>query len=88
MDEKRNPKRFEGIILILLLVLSLPFFFGAIVELLEPIIVWVFLAVLCFWLFSISVAFDKTYERLERILLVLFSSWLLAGFFYFMRTAS
>lgn len=88
MDKKRNSKRFEGVILIVLLILSLPLFIGAIWELLQPIVVWVFIGLLVLLGLSIETLFDSNASKLDRVVFLLLSSALMITFLYFMRTAS
>lgn len=88
MASKSGSDKFIGIIFVVLLILCLPLFIGAVWELLQPIEVWVFIGLIVLWGLSVEVLFDSNESKSNRVVFFLFSSALVLTFLYFMRTAS
>ncbi len=88
MVSEKNSKRFSAVLLIILLVLCLPLFIGAIWELLQPIQVWLFIGALAVWGFSIEGLFDYNEDKFTRFVCLLLVIGLPLGFYFVMVNAS
>ena len=88
MVSKKNSNRFSAFFLILLLVLCLPLFVGAIWELLQPIEVWLFIGACAIWAFSLEALFDYNEDKFTRFVCLLLVIGLPLGFYFVMSNAS
>lgn len=88
MVSEKNSKRLWAVFLILLLLLSLPLFIGAIWGLLQPIGVWLFIAALLIWGSSMVGATNSDTNKLIRFVCFLLVIGLPIGFHFVMSNAS
>ena len=88
MVSEKNSKRRSAVLLIILLVLCLPLFIGAIWELLQPIEVWLFIGALVVWGLSIEGLFDSSNDKFTRFVCLLLALGLPLGFHLIMSNAS
>lgn len=84
MNKNKKSQRIWGIGITLLLIMCVPLFGFYVVALLEPIKVWVFLALLVFCALSTQSLFEDSEDVFTRVVSFLVSIALLLSFWYFL----
>ena len=83
MDNRKSSQWIWGTGIALILFFCAPLVGAYVLELLEPIVVWVFLALLAMFALSTQALFEKSEDVFTRIMFFLISVGLLASFWYF-----